>query len=252
MKKLLLIFFIIILFLIFVSWYNLSPRTIISRLIKNEGIKTGQLRYKIYLLRVFPIGDAVFQSEKVEEYKGQKVYHLSAIANNLKFFSIFFNAYAALDSYIDIQQLNPIAFNQKLIVTGKQDMYREVIYDQKNRIMSIAGVRRQILSNTQDPLSAIFNVRRIDFDKTREFEMNINTNQKNYILKGITQPKDLSIHKKIYKIVFLKANISRHDKNPYHKSRASMVLLEEGGNIPILINVFTGGILINARLVDIR
>ena len=252
MRKILLIFFIIILFLIFVSWYNASPRIIISRLIKNKGIHTGQLRYRIYLLKVFPIGEAVFRTEGIEEYKGGKVYHLSATASSLSFFSKFFNAYAVIDSYIDMQQLNPILFKQKLVVTDKKDSYREVLYDQKNCIMSIEGVRRQILPNTQDPLSAVFNVRRMDFDKSKDFEMNINTNQKNYILKAIALSKDISVYKKIYKMAFLRADISRRDKNPYHKSSISMVLLKEGGNIPVLINVFTRGIFINARLIDTK
>ncbi len=252
MKKLLLIFFIIILFLIFVSCYNSSPRTIISHLIKNGGIKTGQLRYKIYLLKIFPIGEAVFKAEEAEEYKGQKVYHLSAAAQSLRVFSKFFSGSALLDSYVNTEQLNPIAFNQKLIVTGKQDMYREVIYDQRNYIMSIAGVRRQIFPNTQDPLSAILNIKRMDFNKVKEFEMNINTNQKNYILKGIATQQGIIVNKKTYRIVLAKAEIERRDKNPYHKSNISMVLLEEKENIPILIKVFASGMLINAKLIDIK
>lgn len=44
--------------------------------------------------------------------------------------------------------------------------------------MAIAGVKRQMLPNTQGPLSVISNIRRIDFDKDKELEMNININQK--------------------------------------------------------------------------
>ena len=252
MKKLLLIFFIIILSLVFISWYNSTPRAIVPRLIKERNIQTEQLRYKIYLFRIFPIGEAVLKSPEVTEYNGKKVYHLSASANNSRFFSRFVNVYAILDSYIDIQQLNPILFKQKLVVTDRKDIYREVLYDQGNHIMSIAGVRRQILPNTQDPLSAIFNVRRMDFDRVKDFEISINTNQKNYVLEGTAQSRNISVKKIIYKIVLLKANISRRDKNPYHKSSIAMALLKGEGDIPISIDVFTRGILLNARLVDIK
>lgn len=252
MRKILLILFTVILFLIFVSWYNASPRVIISQLIKNKGIKTGQLRYRVYLLKIFPIGEAVLGAEDVEEYKGQKVYHLNGTANNSRLFSHFFKAYATLDSYIEMQQLNPILFKQKLVVTGKPDLYREVFYDQTNHIMSIEGVRRQILPNTQDPLSLIFNIKHMDFDKIKELEMNINTNQKNYILKGIVQSRDISIHKKTYKIASLETTIKRRDKSPYHQSRISIVLLKDKENIPILIKIFASGMLINARLIDIQ
>jgi len=254
MRKILLILFTVILFLIFVSWYNANPRVIISQLIKNKGIsiKTGQLRYRVYLLKIFPIGEAILGAEDVEEYKGQKVYHLNGTANNSRLFSHFFKAYATLDSYIEMQQLNPILFKQKLVVTGKPDLYREVFYDQTNHIMSIEGVRRQILPNTQDPLSLIFNIKHMDFNKIKELEMNINTNQKNYILKGIVQSRDISIHKKTYKIAFLETTIKRRDKSPYHQSRISIVLLKDKENIPILIKIFASGMLINARLIDIQ
>lgn len=252
MKKILLIFLIIILFLVFIAWKNSNPENIISELLKKGDIKSGELRYKIYLLGVLPIGDAFLGDEKIEEYKGQKVYHLSATAQSLKIFSKFFSGSAILDSYVDMQQFNPMSFRQRLQVSGKKDIDREIIYDQKLGIMSISEVKRQIFPNTQDPLSAAFNIRRMDFDKIKEFEMNINTNQKNYILKGTTTQQDISINKKIYKIVLAKAEIKRRDKNPYHQSTITMVLLKEKGNIPILIKVFAGGVLINAKLVDIK
>ena len=252
MRKILLIFSIIILFLAAVTIYNNDTKVIVSRLNKNSNIQIGDLRYRINLLGVIPVGEAIFQRETIEEYKGQRVYHLIAAARNLSIFSKFFSSYAALDSYIDMQQFNPILFKQRLLVTGKEGIDKEVIYDQRQGIMSIANVRRQILPNTQDPLSAIFNIRRMDFDKTKEFEMNLNTNQKNYILKGTARLKNILVNKKIYKIILLGIQISRRDKNPYHKSRIKMVLLKEKDNLPILIDVFASGIFINAYLIDIK
>ncbi len=71
-------------------------------------------------------------------------------------------------------------------------------------------------------------------------------------LVGKTNQQDITINKKTYRIVLVKAEIKRRDKNPYHKSNISMVLLREKENIPILIKVFASGILINAKLIDIR
>lgn len=255
MRKYIYIFFILIILFYIISLYNYNnnnPKVIISRLIKKGDIQSDNLRYRIYLLGLLPIGEAVFCNKGVEEYQGHKVYRLNARAQSLRFFSKVFSGRAMLNSYVDIQELNPLLFRQKIIATGKKDINREVFYDQKQNIMSIAGVKRQILPNTQDPLSAIFNVRRMDFDKIKEFEMNINTNQKNYILRGVAEQKTLTINKKIYSIVMAKAEIKRRDKNPYHKSSINMVLLKEEENIPILIKVFSGGILINAKLTDMK
>jgi hypothetical protein len=252
MKKILFIISVAILLLLSVSLYNAKPEVIISRLIKNAQINAGQLRYRVYFLKIFPMGEAVLFPEKTEEYRGQKVYHLSATANNSRIFSNFVNAYAILDSYIDIQQLTPILFKQKLVVTGRKDTYREVFYDQANHVMSIAGVRRKIYPNTQDPLSALFNIRHMDFDRVDNLEMGINTNQKNYILRVSSKNKIISIDKKIYKIILLRGNVSRYDKSHYHKSNINMVLLKGKDKLPLSIDVFTRGILINARLIGIE
>ncbi len=252
MKKCIILFMVIIASLSFVVYNNSNIKNIISGLAKKGDIKPGELRYRIYLFGILPVGEAVFGVEKTEQYQGQKVYHLSAAAQSLNVFSKFFNGSAALDSYVDIKGLAPIVFKQKIAISGRQGIDREVTYDQKNGIMSIAGVKRQILPDTQDSLSAIFNLRRLNFDKIKDIEMNINTNHKNYILKGTAVQREISINKKIYKIVSAKAEIRRRDKNPYHKSSITIVLLREKENIPILIKVFASGVLINVRLIEIR
>lgn len=252
MKKWLLLFIVIISTFAFVIYSNSNIKNIISGLSKKGDIRPGELRYRIYLFGVLPVGEAIFGVQKLEQYQGQNVYHLSATAQSLNILSKFFNGTAALDSYVDIKQLTPLVFKEKIAISGKQGIDREITYDQKNGTMSIAGVKRQILPNTHDPLSAIFNIRHLDLDKVKEIEMNINTNQKNYILKGTAEQKDILIHKQAYRVILAKAEIARRDKNPYHKSSISMVLLKEKENIPILIKVFASGVLINARLIDIR
>lgn len=252
MRKCLVLLIVIILSLGLVSYNNSNIKNIISGLAKKGYIGPGELRYRIYLFGVFPVGEAVFGVEKSEQYQGQKTYHLSAAARSLNAFSKFFKASADLDSYVDTKELAPLVFKQKIAISGKPTVEREVTYDQKNGIMSIAGVKRQILPDTQDPLSAIFNLRRLNFDKIKDIEMNINTNQKNYILKGTAVQREILINKNNYKIVSAKAEIRRRDKNPYHKSSITIVLLREKENIPILIKVFASGVLINARLIEIR
>lgn len=253
MKKWLVLFIVIVLGLAFAFYNNSNIENIISGLDKKGSIEPGELRYRIYLLGIFPVGEAIFRIEKAEEYNGKKVFHLSASAGSLKSFSKLFSGQAVLDSYVDMQGLSPVLFKQKVIISGKQNIERSVIYDQKNGVMDIAGLKRQIYPNTQDPLSAMFSLKHMDFDKIKEFQMSINTNQKNYILKGIVSQQELSINKKTYKIVLAKAKISRRDKNPYHQSSLSIVLLnKEKENIPILIKVFASGFLINAKLIEIK
>ncbi len=252
MKKIIIPLIVLAVFLIFRVQYNNDPKNIISALNSQGGFRQGELVYRINLFGFIPVGDAVFQAPKDEEHNGRKVYHLVASAKSLKIVSPFLVGSADLDSYIDRESLNPLLFKEKISIKGKNDIVKEASYDQKQSVMTLAGVRRQVLPNTQDHLSAIFNLRRTDFDKIKDYDININTNQKNYSLKGNAQNGQITLKGKVYKTVLLKASIARRDKNPYHKSTISMLLLKDEGNLPIMIKVFASGAVINVRLIETR
>ena len=254
MKRVLLIFLVLIILASGISYYrNNDPKIILSELIKKGDFVPGELRYQINLFGIIPVGEAVFEAEKIEEYNGQKYYHLNASAQSFKGLSRFFSAHAALESFVDMQQLSPVVFRQKVEISGKQPTLTEIAYDQKNNVMSIGGVKRQILPNTQEPLSVMLNFKRMNFDNIKIFEMNINCYKKNYLLKGAATQEDILINRKLHKVILVEAKVRRSDKNnPYHQSQISMVLLKEKENIPIVIRVFASGFLINVKLIDIK
>ncbi len=250
MKKTLLIFLVIILFLVFIWQNNNNPKIIISRLVKKGAIGSGDLKYKVNLFGIIPAGEAVFTAEKTEDYNGAKVYHLNASVRPLKLYSGVFDGYAIVDSYVDVRSLNPLLFKQNVKSPGKEKPEKEIFYDQVKGVMTLDGVQRQILPNTQDPLSAVFNLRHMDLSKIKEIEMNINTNQKNYILSGKIKERTITVKKQLYKIAVIEAVIRRRDKDPYHKSNVTFVFLEGKENIPVLIRVFASGALVTAKLID--
>lgn len=254
MKKILLTIFVLIVILsIFAYYNNNNPELIIYRLFEKGDIKPGEFIYRVNLFGIIPVARAIFKIEEIEKYEGQEVYHLNASASPLKLYANLFKGYTVLDSHIDKGTFNPILFKQKTVIPDRGVMDKEVFYDQQNGVMTLAGVKRSILPNTQDPLSLIFNLRHMNFDNTKELEMNINTNQKNYIFQGTVNQKDILINKKAHKIVVIEAEIKRRDKNPYHRSTITIVLLKnEKDNIPVLIKAFASGFLINAKLIDIR
>lgn len=253
MKKIIIIsIFVLVAFLVLWGWYNNDPKNILSDLLKHGGLRQGELVYRISLFGFIPVGEAVFKEAKEEKLDGRRVYHLSASAKSLKIVSPFLSGTVNLDSYIDRESLNPLVFKQEIFVKGKNDLVREASYDQAQGIMTLSGIRRQILPNTQDHLSAIFNLRRSDFDKINNYDISINTNQKNYSLKGKAQGGQIVLKGKTYKTVLLEASISRRDKNPYHKSTMSMLLLKDEGNLPIMIKVFASGAVINVKLIETR
>lgn len=253
MKKIILTIFVLIILLSVISYYiNNNPIPIASFLSKKDTIGPQELTYRVNLFGIIPVATVVLSRELMEDYNGQKVYHLNAVGKPLNWVVKLFNGYAILDSYVDTQTYNPLLFKQEIALPDKGIASKEVRYDQKNRIMTLNNIERQILPDTQDPLSLLFNIRRIDFSKVKKLEININTNQKNYLFKAIAQSQDMSIYKKTYKIIFLQADIRRRDKNPYHQSKVSMALLRGKENIPLLVKVFASGVLINAKLIDFK
>jgi hypothetical protein len=253
MKKKIFIFIgLLVLVGVFVFHINNNPGSIVSSLLKKGEVKPGELVYRINLFGIIPAAEAVFSTEVIEDYNGQKVYHLSATAAPLKFCAKLFNGYAVLDSFVDMQSLNPVLFRQKVKAPGKENPSKEIFYDQKNNTMTMAGVERQVNPNTQDPLSMIFNLRHMDFDKTKDVELNLNTNQKNYTFKGIAKQEDLAIGKKVLRVVNVNAQIKRKGKDHYNQSEVGIVFLKDRQNIPILIKVFAKGFFISIKLIQIR
>ncbi len=250
MKKIILILVIgLAVFIVFTYRSNSDPKAIISKLTAGGPIKDGDLHYRLFLFGLIPVGDAVIERWRLEDFQATKVYHLRASAKTTQLISIFLNAEAVLDSYVNIMDNNPLFFTQKILIAGKPDSVKAVSYDQKNKTMSKAGQDRAIFPDTQDFLSAVFNIRRMNFDKLKDIELSINTNQKNYVLRGSVSADDIAIRGKTYKTARLKGQIRRRDKdNPYHRSELTVVLLKDNANIPVLIKVFASGGLINIRL----
>jgi hypothetical protein len=221
---------------------------------KNDGLKSGALRYKIYVLWILPVGEAFIDPVKIEDYRGDKTYHLKAVAQTLPGLDSIFKASAIIESYIDMRNLDPLLFKQSISLPGKPAAEKEAIYDQINNMMSLNGIKREILPHTQDSLSAFNKIKQTDFTKVKSLTMNINTNQKNYLLEGSAREQELCFRGKNYNLVYARSQIRRREKNnPYHRSQVNIILLKVGNeNIPILIKVFASGFPITARLVEIK
>lgn len=241
---------VIILSAVIVYHHNTEPGAIISRLALKDNSEFHILRYRINLFGVIPVGVAEFLAIQPDEFKGNKAYHLIANATSLDYIAGIFKGKVSLDSYVDREKFTPFVFRQKIEIANKPEISKEIIYDQKNTVMQVNGVRRKILPNTYDSLSAIFLFMKMDLALTKNFDISINNNKKNYILEGTTFAQAKSVNKSIYRLVTASGQLRRRDKNPYHKTTLKIVFLQGKNNIPISINVFASGVLLNACLID--
>ncbi len=253
MKKILMVLLVFLALLgMVVLFKNLGQSRVLARLVSVNAKEINELHYRLNMLGIIPVGKAVILKERLEEYEGREVFHLRAFAFTSKFFSPFFSGKAEVDSFVDTGDLNPVMFRQNLFVKNKYNVNKEISYDQKRGVMTLAGVKRVIPLGTKDPLSALLFIRRISPEGLKEFDISINTNQKTYSLAGTGEIENKSINNTPYKLIKLRADIKRRDKNPYHRSSVSMLLVRVTENIPFKIDVFAGGVFLEAVLADIK
>lgn len=231
------------------------PPSIIRQLSLEDRIPFEETRllFKVNFLGFLPVGYAKIENKGGLLFKGRQALHLSAEAIALKLISSFYDVLAGVDSYVDKENLHSLKFSENLIIPGKPQERKEVFYDQKNNIMELEGIRRKILPDTQDPLSAIFYIRRQSLEIGKEFDININTNQKNYcLLVKVIKKNEYQIKDKGVGVWILQGEIRRRDENPRHSSSLTMWLLDNPYKTPLLIKVSASAFLVTLRLIDLK
>lgn len=249
MKKVLIVITVSLVLALSVSAYQNNPRTILASLdaVKLEN-QSKQLVCKVYFLGLFPVGRAVLKDEGLMKLEGKDFYHLSAQAGPEDLINKIYPFAAGIDSYLDPKTFLPVFFRQD-IQTKDKEIRKEVSYNQINNVMEINGERRTIFPETYEPLSVLHKLRRMDLANISSFDLNINTNQKNYAFTGEISKENIQIKGGSLGIYKLKGRIFRRDKNPYHQSKIEIVLLDNGPKTPVFIRVFSSGALITVRLI---
>lgn len=234
------------------SSYQNNPAAILSKLkTYDQRIQNKQFSYNIYLFGIFPVGKATLTDAGPVEFMGQSLHHLNAKADGVGIVSKIYPFSASIDSYLELKSLMPVIFMQ-VIKAKDKEMLKEVSYDQASHIMQIKDERRSILPETYEPLSALLKLRGIDFERTTTFDLNINTNQKNYAFSGMVKKGMAKLGEKSVELYKLSAKIFRRDKNPYHQSKVDFIFLDDEQKTPVFIKVFASGGLITVRLVEVK
>lgn len=258
MKKIIHYFFVVLILaltlFIYRDFNRNNPVYIIKSLRLQDRLLSEHMKaeFRVFFA-FFPFGSAQIKNEGIEDYRNTKVYHLSAQAQTEGLISRFYSPRFRVDTYVDKEKMHSLKFEQFLDIPDKPVEKKEIIYDQRNNIMELRGERRHILPDTQDPLSAIFYIQRQGFSLGKEFDININTNQKNYRLNAkVVKKEEYNIGGKKIGVWVVQADISRRDKNPLHSSAMSLYFLDNPSKTLILIKSVTSIGLVRARLVKIE
>lgn len=233
------------------SIYQNRPQFILSKIdLGHFPDSPTQFNYKIYLFGMLPVGKAMLEDKGVKLIENVYLRHLSAAAESAGMVSKVYPFKIAVDSYLEPNSLLPVLWKKK-IKTKEKEKIKDIYYNQKNNTMRINKEDRNIFPQTYDPLSAVLKLRSVDLDKISNFDLNINTNQKNYSFAGTVNKAYIRTKSGDRLIFMLNAKIFRKDKNPYHQSKINLILLD-GRKIPLFIKVFASGVLITARLVSVK
>lgn len=252
MKKIIIACAVIAILLTVFSSHQNSSTAILAKLkTYDPKARNTQFCYRICLFGIFPVGKATLSDKGIVIFRDIFYYHLNAKAESE---GVFFRIYpfsVNIDSYLAPKGLLPSIFLQDIKAKDKE-IVKEVHYNQVNHIMQIKEERRSILPETYEPLSALLRLRGMDLEKTTAFDLNINTNQKNYAFSGMVKKGMAKLGEKNVKLYKLNAKIFRRDKNPYHQSRVDFIFLNDAQKTPIFIKVFASGGLITARLIEVK
>ena len=231
------------------------PAAIISRLsLHNQPpLDYKRLIFRVNFYGFLPLGYAEIRDLGEENFKGRKVHHLSAEASLIELISRFFEVKAKADSYVDLDRMHSLKFSESLIIPDKAKDEKEISYDQERNVMTIEGIERYILPDTQDPLSAMLYIRRSPLEVGKDFDININTNQKNYRLYVKVIGKQIhNLDGKATGVWVMRCDIRRRDESPYHSSEMMLWLMDEASRTPILLKVMASGVYITARLIEVQ
>jgi Protein of unknown function (DUF3108) len=232
-----------------------NPLSVIKRNKLQDRIirENSALVFMVDFQGIIPAGEARIRNMGLEPYQNKKAYHLSAKAYPLNIYAKFLHLEAKIDSYVDPDKLSTFKFKQSILLPNKTKQEKEILYDQARNIMELEGVKRQIFPNTQDPLSSMFYIQHQKLELGKEFDLNINTNQKNYqfYIKVVARQEYAIGNKKVV-VWLLDGIIRRRDKNVYHRTTMKLWVLDGPEKIPILIKTVSNAGLVTARLTGIE
>lgn len=154
----------------------------------SRQLRVGEkLTYQIRWMGI-PVGIAVFNVKELAQINGRDCYHIMVSVTSNAFLSKIYRVDDEFHSYIDKENLYSLRFSKKQS-EGRYRSNEQVDYDQQAH----KGVHKSFLNNStkevviaensQDDLSAIYYFRMQDIEVGKPFVMNVNADEKNWILE---------------------------------------------------------------------
>lgn len=151
-------------------------------------LRVGEkLTYEIRWMGV-PVGIACFNVKEISPIDGRDCYHVVVTVRSNVFLSKIYRVDDEFHTYIDKENLHTLRFIKRQ-AEGRYRSHELVDYDQKlhkavyKSLLNNSTKEFSIAENSQDDLSAIYCFRMQDAEFGKPISMNVNADEKNWILE---------------------------------------------------------------------
>ncbi len=152
------------------------------RKVENNAFKVGEKLTFAIKWGVVTAGYSTLEVHEIIEMNGRKVYHIIAKTRSTSFFDKFYKVRDTVETFVDVESLCTWRFRKELN-EGKYHRVKETIYDQRNHTATTKGNVVKVLPFVQDVLSALYYLRTQDIKIGKNYDIDVNTNKKNWALR---------------------------------------------------------------------
>ena len=215
-----------------------QPETVMPA---RHDLRLGEkLTYEIKWMGI-PVGIASFNVKEISQINGRDCYHIMVSVRSNSFLSKIYRVDDEFHTYMDKEKLHSLRF-MKRQSEGRYRSHEVVDYDQEAH----TGVYRSLINNStqnlvitdnaQDNLSAIYYFRMQDLEPARPVLINVNADEKNWILNiKVLQAGSMSL----YRIGKLKAievepKAQTTEGKPLQKGRVWIWFSADENRIPLV------------------
>ncbi len=138
-------------------------------LTNNSTVDGEQITYKVYYTLAgawIGAGEAVF-TNKLENYQGKPVYHITGDGKTFKSYDWFFKVRDKYESYIDTTTMLPHKCVRR-VSEGGYNKFNIVNFNRASKTASSNDGVKKVPDCVQDVVSSIYYARNIDFDKYKK------------------------------------------------------------------------------------
>jgi hypothetical protein len=217
-----------------------------------SNVDNVKLIYEMNYLSIFPMGKFSFGLSGKKLIQNKTLLELTRFAETTGLVGVVYPAKVLVQSYIDPKSLLPYVYKE-LIDEGSRGVEEKTLfYDYKNMVLISGEQRYKIFPQTFETLSCLYYLMKQDMSKDKEFFLNVNSNQANYLVSiKVESLYEIDLDdENLYLWLLTGKAQRRYGERERHRLNFNAYFAKDS-NLPIYVSLFTPLGKITARLKNI-